>query len=142
MKRISVFKKIKLFNYYKKKIKKNSDELDTKFNLRIDNAKRMYTVLNIPKELVGDAYSLKKQDIDKICETYIKQYSSNLNDYLDSIDLNELHDFYSIKKVDKYSYLLVFGYSLFKSQKYYNFIYYFVTPVIIILISLIILKLI
>ena len=132
MKNVSIFKKVKLFNYYKKIINSKSEELELKYNIRIDYAKRMYTVLNVPKDLVGEAYSLKKQDIDRISESYIKQYTSDLNDYLNSIGLNELHDFYHMKKVDKYSYLLVFGYSLFKSQSYYNYIYYGLFPVSII----------
>lgn len=138
MKNVSIFKKISLFNYYKKTIKSNREELKLKFNIRIDKAKRMYTVLNVPKELIGEAYSLKKQDIDKISETYIKKYSSELNDYLNSLGINELHDFYQMKKVGKYSYLLVFGYSLFKSQQYYNYIYYGLLPISILGSSLLI----
>ena len=61
-------KKLKLFFSYKKIIKLLKFELEQKFNIRIDNAKRMYTVINIPNELVGEAYSLKKSDIDKISE--------------------------------------------------------------------------
>lgn len=130
MKNVSLFKQIKLFNSYKKNIKKNKDELNLKFNIRIDGADRLYTVLNIPEELVGEAYSLKKSDIDRISENYIKQYSNELGNYLNSKGLNELYDFYKIDKVSKYSYLIVFGFSLFKSQKYYNILYFGVIPVI------------
>lgn len=130
MKNVSLFKQIKLFNSYKKNIKKNKDELNLKFNIRIDRAYRLYTVLNVPGELVGEAYSLKKSDIDRISENYIKQYSNELGTYLNSKGLNELYDFYKIDKVDKYSYLIVFGFSLFKSQTYYNILYFGIIPVI------------
>lgn len=131
-KNISIFKKIKLFNSYKKIIQINKNELTTKFGIRIDSAHRMYTVLNIPEELIGEAYSLKKSDIDRISENYVKQYSSELSTYLNQKDLTELFDFYEIKKVDKYSYLLVYGFSLFNSTKYYNTIYYILLPTSII----------
>jgi hypothetical protein len=62
MKDISFFKKIKLFSTYRKVVSKNRNELSSKFGLRVDNAYRLYTVLNIPEDLIGEAYSLKKSD--------------------------------------------------------------------------------
>jgi hypothetical protein len=135
-KNISFFKKIKLFRVFKITIDDNSLELESRFNLRTDNAYRLYTVINIPEELVGEAYSLKKADIDLISESYIKQYSADVSKYLNSKGLNELFDFYKIDKVGKYSYLLVFGFSLFKSDRYYNNIYYKLIPTIAALIVL------
>lgn len=123
MKSISIFKKIKLFNFFKSIVKENKKELNVKFNIRIDRAFRLYTVVNIPEEMFGEAFSLKRSDIDKISENYIKQYSNALSDFLNSKGLNELYDFYTIDKVGKYSYLMIFGFSLFKSQKYYNTLY-------------------
>ena len=45
-----------------------------------------------------------------------------------------MYDFYEIKKVDKYSYLVVLGFSLpndpFRSNKYYDNIRYKVIPTI------------
>jgi hypothetical protein len=130
---LSIFKKIKLFNSFKKILSLNKNELELKFNIRIDNAYRLYTVLNIPEELIGEAYSLKKSDIDRISENYIRQYSTELSNHLNSKGLNELCEFYKIDKVGKYSYLIVFGFSLFRSEKYYNNIYYKVIPTTIIL---------
>lgn len=137
MKNVSIFRKIKLFYVYKNIIKLNSEELKTKFNLRIDKAARLYTVLNIPKDLIGEAFSLKTSDINSISESYTKEFSKELSDYLDKKGLKELHDFYSINKVGKFSYLLVFGFSLFKSHKYYNMLYYVITPLIIIFMCII-----
>lgn len=133
MKNISFLKKISLFRSFKKTLNDNKYELELKFGIRIDNAYRMYTVINVPEELIGEAYSLKKSDIDRISENYIKQYSSELGTYLNSKGLNELYDFYKIDKVNKYSYLLVFGYRLFKSHRFYNNIYYKLIPGIILL---------
>lgn len=132
MRKLSLFKKIKLFNVYKKSVLSNKDELFMKYNIRIDKASRLYTVINIPEELIGEAFSVKKSDIDRISENYVKIFSNELSDYLKSKDLSELFDFYSIEKVGKYSYLVVYGFSLFKSQKYYNTIYYVLIPILII----------
>jgi hypothetical protein len=128
---MSIFKKIKLFNSYKKIIRKNEFELGSKFNIRIDKADRLYTVINIPEDIVGESYSLKKSDIDRISESFIKQYSNEIGNYLSSKGLNELFTFYKIDKVSKFSYLLVFGFSLFKSQGFYNQVYYIGIPAIV-----------
>ena len=90
----------------------------------------MYTVLNIPEEIIGESFSLKKSDIDRISESYIKEYNTELNRFLNMKGLGELFGIYEVKKVDKYSYLLVIGYSLFKSNEYYNKLYWRVYPII------------
>lgn len=140
MENISIFKKIRLFNNFKKVVKENQRELAARFNLRIDRADRLYTVLNIPEELIGEAYALKKADIDRISQNYIREYSSELSKYLNSKGLSELFDFYKMDKVGKYSYLIVFGFSLFKSHKYYNTLYFGIIPSLsVIILSLLIL---
>lgn len=137
MREVSFFKKVKLFNTYKKTIRKNRNELSARFGLRIDNAYRLYTVLNIPDDLVGEAYSLKKADIDKISESYIREYSTELSKYLNSKGLKELYNYYKVDKVGRFSYLIVFGFSLFRSNVFYNNIYYKVIPAVIILLLII-----
>ena len=133
MKNISLIKKIKLFREFKKIINLNKFELEQKFNIRIDMAKRLYTVVNVPQENIGEAYSLKKSDIDKISESYIKGYASDLGKFLDSKGLSEMYELYKIEKIEKYSYLIVFGYSFFKSNEYYNNIYYKIIPTLSVL---------
>lgn len=136
-----MFKKLKLFFSWKKTINSIKIELEQKFNARIDDASRIYTVVNVPENLVGEAYSLKKADIDKISENFIRQYYVELGNTLNTNGLQELFDVYELKKVDKYSYLLIIGFKLFNSVKYYNLLYYVMTPLIILsgLISLFIL---
>lgn len=127
-----MLKKLKLFYLWKKTIKESKFELQQKFNLRIDGAQRLYTVINVPEELVGEAYALKTSDINKISENYIRNYSVDLSQLLNDKKLQELFRVYEITKVDKYSYLLVIGFSLFKSQKYYNILYYVLTPILVV----------
>ncbi len=123
-----ILKKLSLFRSFGKIIRKNKIELRSKFFIRIDNARRLYTVLNVPEELVGEAYSLKKSDIDRISQNYIQEYTKELAKFLNEKGLNELYEVYEIKKVDKYSYLIVIGFSGFKSTTYFNWFYYAVLP--------------
>ena len=136
MNKISFLKKIKLFLSYRKIVKQNKVDLDKNLNIRVDNAYRLYTVLNVPEELIGEAYSLKKSDIDRISETYIREYSGEVARFLNSKGLVELFRSYEIKKVDKYSYLIVIGFSLLETPKLYNNLYYKIIPGIIFLSTL------
>ena len=120
MNKISLFKKFKLFREFKQKIKNSKAELERSLNIRIDNSYRMYTVLNIPEDLIGEAYSLKKSDIDKISENFTREFTIEVSKFLDTKGLKELYEIYEIRKVDKYSYLIVIGYSLFKSNTFFR----------------------
>jgi hypothetical protein len=133
MNKISFFKKLKLFVNYKRIVKQNKIELERSLNIRVDNAERLYTVLNVPEELIGEAYSLKKSDIDRISETYIREYIFEVSKLLNSKGLMELYRTYEIKKVDKYSYLIVIGFSLIETPTFYNNLYYKIIPSIIFL---------
>jgi len=133
MKNISIFKKISLFFTYRKAIKKIEKQLEREFNIRIDGAYRIYTVLNVPSELIEEPYNLRKGDIDTLAQNFIKEYSSQLSKFLDANGLYELYDFYDVEKVDKYSYLLIFGFSVFNSQKVFRGIYLYWIPSIVII---------
>lgn len=130
-KKVSLLKKIKIFKEYKKIVQSIKTELESSFGVRIDKAWRMYSVINIPIEDVGEPYNLKRSDIDKIAESSIKGFSNELSIFLDAKGLKELYDFYEVQKVDKYSYLLVFGFSLFKSNEYYDKIRFRVIPAVV-----------
>ena len=136
MNKISFLKKIQLFLSYRRIVKQNKLDLEKNLNIRVDNAYRLYTVLNVPEELIGEAYSLKKSDIDRISETYIREYSGEVARFLNSKGLVELFRSYEIKKVDKYSYLIVIGFSLLETPKLYNNLYYKIIPGIIFLSTL------
>ena len=91
MANVSFFRKLKLFSYYKKVVKNNKIKLERELNIRIDSAYRLYTVLNIPEELYGE-FTLKKSDIDKISESYIREYMFEVSKSLREIGLSELFD--------------------------------------------------
>ena len=99
----------------------NEVDMGTNVGLKLDWVNRMYTVLNIPEEFFDEPYNLRKGDIDKIAENYIKEYINTVNLYFQSKGLNELVTFVKpISKVDKYSYLIVFGFSQMENTTIYR----------------------
>jgi hypothetical protein len=133
-KKISLLKKIKIFREFRKTIKLNKTEIEETFGARIDNAYRIYNVLNIPYDMIGEPYNLRKSDIDKLAENFIREYTVNISEFLDSKGLKEMYGFYEVKKVDKYSYLVILGFSLpndtFRSNVYYDNLRYRVIPTV------------
>lgn len=120
---------IKLYFSFSRTIKRNRIELKDKFNIRIDNADRMYTVLNIPQDIFSEPYNVSKSDIDTIAENYIREYIRELSKFLNSKGLNEMYDYYEpIKKVEKYSYLIVIGYKRLDSVDINRVIYRYLLP--------------
>ena len=115
-----MFKKIRLYNSFKKTLSLNRVTLEGDFNARIDKAYRIYTVVNIPDESFGEPYNLRKTDIDTIARNYINDFRGNMSKFLVNRGLLELFDLYEVRKVDKYSYLLIFGYSLLNTRKVAN----------------------
>ena len=128
---MNFFKKIKLYREYKKIIKENRVSLEANYSIRIDRANRLYTVLNIPEENFGEPYNLRKSDIDQISERYIREYINRLSSFLNEKGLSELYDFYEpVKKVDKYSYLIILGYKPLNTVEYNNFLWFRFFPAI------------
>lgn len=115
-----MFKKLKVFLNYRRTIKNIEENLERQLNARVDNAYRIYTVVNVPVEVFEEPYNFRKSDIDKISEKYIKEYFSKLSDLLNKNGLIEMYNVYDIKKVDKYSYLTVIGFSLFRTDKLFT----------------------
>ena len=115
--KVNFFKKIYLFFTFYNKLKKNKTNLLGGFGARVDYICRIYTVLNIPKEMFEEPYNIRTTDIDAISQNYLRSFSTQFQDYLNSIGLRELFDIYEVKKVDKFSYLIVFGFSLFNTKK-------------------------
>jgi hypothetical protein len=126
------------YNYYEF-LKENRVLLEANYSIRIDRANRLYTVLNIPEENFGEPYNLRKADIDTISERFIREYINTLSSFLNERGLSELYDFYEpIKKVDKYSYLIVLGYKSFNTVEYNNFIWFRLLPILSILSTILI----
>jgi hypothetical protein len=126
---MGILRDIRLFFTFSRILKKNRVDLESKFGIRIDSADRMYTVINLPVKFFEEPYNLRQGDIDNIAKDYIKEYVSDVSNHLNSIGLTELYDFYEpIKKVDKYSYLLVLGYKQLDSVEINKIIYRILIP--------------
>ena len=115
-----LFKKIKLLFTYISKVKSIQFDLEEQFGARIDNIYRIYTVFNIPQNLFEEPYNLRKSDIDTIAKNYIVDFRRSFSDFLVKRGMMELFDVYEIRKVDKFSYLIVFGFSLINTKKLAN----------------------
>lgn len=128
---MNIFRKLRLYSSYRKILRDNRVLLEGDYNVRIDNAFRMYTVLNIPEDLFGEPYNIRTGDIDTIAQTYLREYIRKLSEFLNSKGLSELYDFYEpVKRVEKYSYLIVLGFKPFNSLKYNNILYFRIIPII------------
>lgn len=128
---MGILKDLSLFFSYVRTIKKKRVELESRFNIRIDSADRMYTVINVPQNEIEEPYNLRKADIDKLAEKFILEYISELSKFLNSIGLSELYDFYEpIKKVDKYSYLIIIGFKNLDSVEINKIIYRILLPIL------------
>ena len=130
MKNISFWKKLKLFLLFRKTLKNIENEIGIQFNIRIDQAYRLYTVINLPTEEIDENYNLSRAYLETILERLLTDYSNSLSAYLNSKGLNELYEFYEITKITKYSFLVVYGFSLFKSDRFINNLYKII-PIII-----------
>jgi hypothetical protein len=125
--KISFIKKIKLFLLYRKTLKANQLELENLFNIRVDNASRMYTVINLEEDNeMNENYNLSRSFLESQFEKTLKDQSTALATYLNSKGLNEMYSFYGVTKLTKYSFLVIYGFSLFKSdtliEKIYNYL--------------------
>ncbi len=116
MAKISIWRKINLYRQYSKVISDNRAALG-QMNIRVDMVDRLYTVVNVPEELFDGAYDVRTADIVRISQSYLAEYLRNVSRTLDSMGLNELYRVYDTSKVDKYSFLVVIGFSLFDTKK-------------------------
>lgn len=110
---MNIFKKIKLFFIYLKIIKINKGVLGS-YNLRVDKAKRLYTIFTIEDTETIDVYGRSYFDI-----RYAEFKISMENIFL-SVGLSELIALYSITKIDSNNYLVIFSYSGFNSVIFYR----------------------
>jgi hypothetical protein len=127
--KISLRRKISLYFSYRNLVIKNKKDFQTKFNLRLDRVNRIYTVVNIPQEIFDEPYTMRTSDINKISEPYITEYIRQISNSLNESGLTELYRLYNIEKVDKFSYLIIIGYSLFDTGEVAKNIFFRILPI-------------
>jgi len=80
---ILYMKKISLYFGYRKSLRKIKKQLMSQYSARIDRVGRIYTVINIPVELI-EPYNMRKSDIDSVAQNFVKEYTSALSKFLNS----------------------------------------------------------
>lgn len=135
---MNFLKKFIIFFTYRSKLNSIKQELSLEFNAKVDSIYRIYTVLNLPPVLFEEPYNLRTFDIDQISRNYLLEYRRSLSDFLVKRGLMELFDLYEVRKVDKYSYLLIFGFSLFNTKKVANSLIYTFSFIVFLLIIIMI----
>jgi hypothetical protein len=130
--KVSVWRKLKLYLQYRKNVVSNKSLLENA-GLRIDRVKRIYTVVNVPETLFDEVYGMKTADINRVSQSYITEKVREISKMLNGIQLAELYKLYETKKVDRYSYLLVIGFSLLDTKKMADNFWYRILPTTLIL---------
>ena len=130
--KISTWRKFKLYLQYRKSLMLNKAMLES-LDLRIDRVKRIYTVVNVPETLFDDVYGMKTSDINRVSQSYMTDKIREISRVLNNAQLSELYKLYETRKVDRYSYLLVIGFSLFDTKKVADRFWYGILPAAIIL---------
>lgn len=138
--KISAWRKFKLYLQYRRNLVSNKSLLENS-GLRIDRVKRIYTVVNVPESLFDDVYGMKTSDINRVSQSYITDKVREISKILNAIQLTELYKLYETKKVDRYSYLLVIGFSLFDTKKLADFLWYRIIPITILTFTIALLSL-
>jgi hypothetical protein len=113
---VSIWRKIGLYRQYSKVISSSRAALG-QMNFRVDMVDRLYTVVNVPEELFEGIYDARKSDAMRISQGYMAEYLRNISRTFNEMGLSELYRVYDTRMVDKHSFLVVIGFSLFDTGK-------------------------
>lgn len=100
---LNFFNKIKNYFIYLEWIFKKRSYLDQQFRLRIDNIGRIYTVINMPDDVLKYGTDLS---INKV-QLFVRQVGS----YFKQENIYEFIMVRNVKRIDEINYLIVFGFS-------------------------------
>lgn len=109
-----MFKKIRLFNFYRRTIKECEQELVDNFKLEKDLVYRLYTVVNIPPKLVEQYYP------EDISGPMVKEFVGKVDRYMKAKGLGELLALRDVQQIDNFNVKIVMGFSLLDTAKVAN----------------------
>lgn len=109
-----MFKKISLFNFYRRTIKECEKELAVNFRLEKDLIYRLYTIVNIDPKLVEQYYT------EDISGPIVTEYVSKVHRYMSAKGLSELVAIREVEPIDNFNVRVVIGFSLFDTAKVAN----------------------
>ena len=106
---LKVIKEVKLYREYLKTVKKKSEESNfwNRFNLRVDWVGRVYTVVNLPPQVI------QSPDLPKEARpSFVMNEIKPINEYFKSLNLEELMtlSMEAVKGTNDESYLIVYQY--------------------------------
>jgi hypothetical protein len=106
---LKVIKEIRLYREYLKTVKQKSEESPffTRMNLRVDWVGRVYTVVNLPQQVI------QSPDLPKEARpSFVMNEIKPINEYFKSLNLEELMtlSMESVKGTNDESYLIVYQY--------------------------------
>jgi hypothetical protein len=118
---MKIFKNIKLFFNYRSAIKRNLDTITTfqyqfdrdkrlQPSLRVDNVLRIYGVINLPEET-------QTYMDGKLVQKHVASYIRSTDEMLNKCGLNEIVGIREMRQLSETSYLVVFGFSQFDTNK-------------------------
>jgi len=116
---MNIFKRIKLYYEYKKLLKDNIEDLQSKYSFRVDNINRIYTVIHIPDDI--KVYG--PEHIEALTEEWLKKWLIRLDTYLVNIHLKEFLNRDTLTKIDDQNFLLVLRYKYLNLEKIYYTLY-------------------
>ena len=109
-----MFKKISLFNFYRRTIKECEKELAVNFRLEKDLIYRLYTIVNIDPKLVEQYYT------EDVTGPIVTEYVTKVHRYMSAQGLGELVAIREVKPIDAFNVRIVIGFSLFDTARVAN----------------------
>jgi hypothetical protein len=111
-KRISLFKKLRLYRIYSKIVNSNMDKLgNMTLRLHKDRINRLYTVINLNSDV--ETYGVN------LTESKIKDYVSSADTMFGQIGLTEYVKVNKIEKLNETNYLIIFEFKYLNIGKFY-----------------------
>lgn len=108
-----MLKKLYLFYIYSRIIRKNEAVFESDvFRLRRDMLQRLYTVINLPQDILSDKYSMGAEEL--------RIYVHKVNQEMKRLGIMELVKLGRTQQIDDYNVFVQFEFKLFDVEKTAN----------------------
>jgi hypothetical protein len=111
---MNIFQKWKYFKLYKKLLKNNKDTLFLKYNIKVDNIYRCYTVINFPPHEQENLRQYGYQYIDN----HVRKYLRDIEEFFSHLGLFEMVGVSELKQLDDYNVLIILEFKFLNSKNY------------------------
>ena len=135
---MNLFKKFIFYSTYRTLVKQHTAQLAERFDIRVDNIYRMYTVIHVP----DDTTLYGPQNAQRLAGNWLKNWLATLDQFLVEIELKELTAVEKISQLDPQNFLLVIRYKYLNIANWMYAVYSVAAIVAVSVVVIIILKLI